>query len=59
MKICISLYVMVVIVADDIPMLAETQSLHVCLSCDKDLHERVRVYMCVHLLVSVYVVCSL
>ena len=42
-------------------MLAETQSLPVCLGCDKDLHERVRVYMCVHGLVSVYmyVVCSL
>ena len=31
-----------------------------CLGCAKDLHERVRVYMCVHVLVSVYVcVCSL
>ena len=25
------------------------------LGCDKDLHERVRVYMCVHVHVSVYV----
>ena len=25
------------------------------LGCDNDLHERVRVYMCVHVLVSVYV----
>ena len=26
-----------------------------CLGCDKDLHERARVYMCVHVLVSVCV----
>ena len=40
-------------------MLAETQSLPACLGCGKDLYERVRVYMCVHVLVSVYVACSL
>ena len=37
-------------------MLAETKPLSLsCLCCDKDLHERVRVYMCVHVLVRVYV----
>ena len=36
-------------------MLAETQAFLSCLGCDKDLHERVCVYMCVHVLVSVYV----
>ena len=34
-------------------MLAETQSLSV--GCDKDMPERVRVHMCVHVLVSVHV----
>ena len=58
MKICISFYVMVVIVADKLMIsqcwLNDEASLS-CLGCDKDLHERVRVYMCVHVLVSVYV----
>ena len=58
MKICISFYVMVVIVADKL-MLSQGWLKHKaslsCLGCDKDLHERVRVYMCVHVLVSVYV----
>ena len=58
MKICISFYVMVVIVADKLMIyqcwLKHKASLS-CLGCDKDLHERVRVYMYVHVLVSVYV----
>ena len=58
MKICISFYVMVVIVADKL-MISQCWLKHKasrsCLGCDKDLHERVRVYMCVHVLVSVYV----
>ena len=58
MKICISFYVMVVIVADKLMIsqcwLKDKASLS-CLGCDKDLHERVRVYMCAHVLVSVYV----
>ena len=58
MKICISFYVMVVIVADKL-MISQCWLKHKAslsgLGCDKDLHERVRVYMCVHVLVSVYV----
>ena len=58
MNICISFYVMVVIVADKLMIsqcwLKDKASLS-CLGCDKDRHERVRVYMCVHVLVSVYV----
>ena len=58
MEICICFYVMVVIVADKLMIsqcwLKDKASLS-CLGCDKDLHERVRVYMCVHVLVSVYV----
>ena len=58
MKICISFYVMVVIAADKLMIskcwLKHKASLY-CLGCDKDLHERVRVYMCVHVVVSMYV----
>ena len=58
MKICISLYVMVVIVADKL-MISQCWLKHKaslsCLGCDKDMHERVRVYMCVHVFVSMYV----
>ena len=58
MKICICCYVMVVIVADKL-MISQCWLKHKaslsCLGCDKDLHERVRVFMCVHVLVSVYV----
>ena len=58
MKICISFHVMVVIVADKLMKsqcwLKDKASLS-CLGCDKDRHERVLVYMCVHVLVSVYV----
>ena len=58
MKICISFYVMVVIVADKL-MISQCWLKHkaalFCLGCDTKLHERVRVYMCVHVLVSVYV----
>ena len=57
MKICISFYVMVVIVADKL-MISQCwlkdKAYLSCLGCDKDMHERVRVYMCVHVLVSVY-----
>ena len=49
MKICISFYVMVVIVADKLMIskcwLKHKASLS-CLACDKYLHERVRVYVC-------------
>ena len=52
MKICISFYVIVVIVADKL-MISQCWLKHKaslsCLCCDKDLHERV------HVLVSVYV----
>ena len=59
MKICLSFFVMVVIVADKLMisrcwLMKQNASLF-CLGCDKDLHERVRVYMCVHVLASVYV----
>ena len=58
MKICISFCVMVVIEADKL-MISQCWLKHKaylsCLCCDKDLHERVRVYMCVHVFVSVYV----
>ena len=58
MKIYIGFYVMVVIEADKL-MISQCWLNHKaslsCLGCDKDLHERVRVYMCVHVLVSVYV----
>ena len=55
MKICISFYyVMVVIVADRL-MISQCWRKHKtslsCVGCGKDLHERVRVYMCVHVLV--------
>ena len=50
--------VVIVHVADEL-MLSQCWLKHKaplpCLGCDKDLHERVRVYMCVHVLVSVYV----
>ena len=56
MKICISLYVMVVIVADKLMIfqcwLKHKASLS-CVGCDKDTHERVRVYMYVHVHVCV------
>ena len=49
MKICISLYAMVVIVADKL-MISQCWLKHnaflCCLGCDKDLHERVRVHVC-------------
>ena len=47
---------MAVIVADKL-MISQCWLKHKAsrLGCDKDLHERVRVYMCVHVLVSVYV----
>ena len=58
MKICISFYVMVVIVADKL-MISQCWLKHKaslsCLGCDNDMHERVRVRVCVHVLVSVYV----
>ena len=58
MKIYISFYVMVVIEADKL-MISQCWLNHKaslsCLGCDNDLHERVRVYMCVHVLVSMYV----
>ena len=58
MKICISFCVMVVIVADKL-MISQCWLKHKaslsCVGCDKDLHERVRVHMCVHVLVSVHV----
>ena len=59
MKICISFYVVVVIEVDKL-MISQCWMNHKasqsCLGCDnKDLHERLRVYMCVHVLVSVYV----
>ena len=58
MKICISFYVMVVIVADKLMIsrcwLKHKASLF-CLGCDKDLHELVRVYIRVLVLVSVHV----
>ena len=59
MKICINFYVMVVIVADTLMIsqcwLKHKASLSCDKGCDKDMHERVRVCMCVHVLVSVYV----
>ena len=49
MKIYISFYVMVVIVADKL-MISQCWLKHkaslFCLGCDKDLHERVRVHVC-------------
>ena len=58
MKTCISFYIMVVIVADTL-MISQCWLKHKaslsCLGCDKDMHACVRVYMCVHVLVSVYV----
>ena len=49
---------MVVIVADKL-MISQCWLKHKaslsCVGCDKDLHERMRVYMCVYVLVSVYV----
>ena len=60
MKICIGFYVMVVIAADKL-MISQCWLKHKaslsCVGCDKDtcMHERVRVHMCVHVLVSVHV----
>ena len=52
MKICISFYVMVVIVADKLMISQCWLKDNASVLCDKDLHEHVRVYMCVHVLVS-------
>ena len=58
MNICISFHVMVVIVADKL-MISQCWLKHKaslsCLGCDKDLYARLRVYTCVHVLVSMYV----
>ena len=54
MKICIRFYVLVVIVADKLVIPQYWLKHKASLSC-LGLHERVRVYMCVHVIVSVYV----
>ena len=58
MKICISFYVMAVIVADKL-MISQCWLKHKAslsyVGCDKDMPERVRVHKCVHVVVSVHV----